>query len=29
MKYSSEFLTEMSENPVGVVMRDMSGDISR
>jgi hypothetical protein len=29
MKYTSEFLTEMSENPVGVVLRDMSGDVSR
>ena len=29
MTYSSEFLTEMSENPVGVVLRDMSADISK
>jgi hypothetical protein len=29
MKYTSEFLSEMSENPVGVVLRDLSGDISR
>lgn len=29
MKYKSEFLLEMSENPVGVVMRDLGADIAR